>query len=236
MKKIIAVMIVVAMIVGAVPAMAKMSSIEEGLYHMAGKDLPGETQARYKREAWDKQHHDNYARVHAQAAKESKTGWMIVGFIALMTIIGIPGVINGIKKKVVYFYSGEDLAVNIVPLLIAISAIFVPEQYKIITLISSIAISVGFNFLTAHICNPCSIFMATSVGAGRVIIGYVVPVMLLCLVLGGSGKAQGEDATAFQVRSLREGITRLLSFAGLIWFIRELVNGGEVERDRMHHI
>lgn len=233
MKRIIAVMLVVAVMLGAVPAMAKMSSIEEGLYHMAGKELPEVTAARHRGRLMEKQHRENYARVHAQAAKEGKVFWAIVWVMLTLAIVGIPGVIMGIKKEVVYFYGGEDLAMNLVPILILIGALFVPDHVKMMMVIGGFVVSLILNFLVAYICNPCQAFMAASVGAGRVVLGYLAPIILICVATGGSVRQVGESSEAFEIRSLKESVQKAATLAGMVWFMTALVNGTEVEQKRI---
>jgi hypothetical protein len=122
---------------------------------------------------------------------------------------------------------------NVIPILIAIGAIFVPDPGKMAMLVGSLVISIVLNFLVAYICNPCQGFMATSVGAGRVVIGYLAPIILLCVATGGSSQKTGESSEAFQIRSLKESVERAATLAGLMWFMNALVNGDEVAHNRI---
>lgn len=167
---------------------------------------------------------------------------VILCIIAIFVFVGI-GIYRTFKGRAVFFNSYWDLAAGYALLISYVIAFFISRAQDSVMNIANIIVPIifiGYNIFMSMMYNRDSKFTMLCVFLGRVLVGYIMPLIVLGLYIsGGSSKRDGETDGAYAVRKGVEYAATLATVAGMFYFLNKLMhhskNTLKVRKDAIRH-
>ena len=146
--------------------------------------------------------------------------------VALLVVCGI-AVSQAWRGKATFFKNYMDVGISYIPLLVIIWAFnsknLTSENSSNISALSML-FAIVYNYVRAFTLNRRRIIMGFCVGTGRLIIGYLLPLLMtLFYFTGGISKNKGESQESFQGRRLKVQIIGLGLIGALFMLLKSLI-------------
>jgi len=180
--------------------------------------------------------------VQSQQDQENKLflwGCLIFLFVSM---VGVTGIVKGVKQRVVFYYNTTDLmiclALPIVLLILFVIAFAAlpkpPTQNPSLNVVISwgvisfpYAVFIGYNFYKAFKYNSTSKWDAITVAVGRTL--FTVVAIFVAWGSAGTGQKDSESNEAYASRKLADMISFAAVMAGLAWVCKRLINGERIK-------
>jgi hypothetical protein len=162
--------------------------------------------------------------------------WATVGVLAVLSGIGVWRTFRG---EAVFFSGYGDLFLGYVPLVVTVVGWLNSDRPWSPYLVGlSVAGILGYHYVRAFQENYESKFLAACIGTGRIVLGYLIPLLMFFIYLDANGKPrrEGETESEYELRRSLQKLEAAIFIAGLAYFLSKLVNQSVQTRERKRYL